>query len=115
MGASSPPACLSQLRGRGQSGARLLRVKWMNLLCFLVHANVYIFALYTHRCFMRTNIVIDDELMESALKASGLSTKKDVVEQGLRLLIKRDQQQGIRSLRGKVKWDGDLDEMRGRK
>lgn len=64
---------------------------------------------------MRTNIVIDDELMESALKASGLSTKKDVVEQGLRLLIKRNQQQDIRSLRGKVKWDGDLDEMRGRK
>ncbi len=64
---------------------------------------------------MRTNIVIDDELMESALKASGLSTKKEVVEQGLRLLIKRNQQQDIRSLRGKVKWDGDLDEMRGRK
>ena len=64
---------------------------------------------------MRTNIVIDDELMESALKVSGLATKKDVVEQGLRLLIKRNQQQEIRTLRGKVKWEGDLDEMRGRK
>jgi len=64
---------------------------------------------------MRTNIVIDDELMENALKASGLTTKKDVVEQGLKLLIKRNQQQEIRSLRGKVKWEGDLDEMRGRK
>ena len=64
---------------------------------------------------MRTNIVIDDELMENALKASGLSTKKAVVEQGLKLLIKRKQQQGIRKLRGKLKWEGDLDEMRGRK
>ena len=64
---------------------------------------------------MRTNIVIDDELMENALKATGLATKKDVVEQGLKLLIKRNQQQEIRKLRGKVKWEGDLDEMRGRK
>ena len=64
---------------------------------------------------MRTNIVIDDELMENALKATGLTTKKDVVEQGLKLLIKRNQQQKIRSLRGKLRWEGDLDEMRGRK
>lgn len=64
---------------------------------------------------MRTNIVIDDELMANAFKATGLKIKKDVVEQGLKLLIKRNQQQGIRKLRGKVKWEGDLDEMRGRK
>ena len=61
---------------------------------------------------MRTNIVIDDALMEQALKATGLKTKKDVVEQGLKLLIKREKQQSIRSLRGKVTWEGDLDEMR---
>jgi Arc/MetJ family transcription regulator len=61
---------------------------------------------------MRTNIVIDDELMAKALEATGLETKKDVVEQGLKLLVKRKQQQSIRSLRGKVKWEGDLDEMR---
>jgi Arc/MetJ family transcription regulator len=64
---------------------------------------------------MRTNIVIDDELMAQALKASGLSTKKEVVEQGLKLLIKRNEQQSIRSLRGKITWEGDLDEMRGNK
>jgi len=64
---------------------------------------------------MRTNIVIDDDLMASALKATGLTTKKDVVEQGLKLLVRRSKQQGIRNLRGKVKWEGDLDEMRGRK
>ena len=61
---------------------------------------------------MRTNIVIDDQLMEQAMEASGLNTKKDVVEEGLKLLIRRQQQQGIRELRGKVKWEGDLDEMR---
>lgn len=61
---------------------------------------------------MRTNIVIDDELMSQALKATGLETKKDVVEQGLKLLVQRKQQHSIRSLRGKIKWEGDLDEMR---
>ena len=64
---------------------------------------------------MRTNIVIDDELMANAFKATGLTTKKDIVEQGLKLLVMRNKQQGIRNLRGKVTWEGDLDEMRGRK
>lgn len=63
---------------------------------------------------MRTNIVIDDKLMENALRATGLTTKKAVVEQGLKLLVQRKQQQDIRELRGKVKWEGDLDKMRGR-
>ena len=64
---------------------------------------------------MRTNIVIDDQLMVDALKASGLKTKKDAVEQGLKLLVRRSQQQQIRKLRGRIKWEGDLDEMRGGK
>lgn len=64
---------------------------------------------------MRTNIVIDDKLMADALKASGLNTKKEVVEQGLKLLVQRSQQQEIRKLRGRIKWEGDLDEMRGGK
>ena len=64
---------------------------------------------------MRTNIVIDDELMASAIKATGLTTKKEVVEQGLRLLIKRKEQQAIRDLRGKLKWEGNLDDMRSAK
>ena len=61
---------------------------------------------------MRTNIVIDDNLMTQALQATGLSTKKEVVEQGLKLLVKRQKQQAIRSLRGKIKWEGNLDKMR---
>lgn len=64
---------------------------------------------------MRTNIVIDDSLMDAALKASGCSTKKEAVEQGLKLLLLRSQQQEIRKLRGRIKWEGDLDEMRGGK
>lgn len=61
---------------------------------------------------MRTNIVIDDELMSDALKASGLHTKKEAVEEGLKALIKLRKQADIRKLRGKLKWEGDLDEMR---
>ena len=64
---------------------------------------------------MRTNIVIDDKLMSDALKATGLNTKKEAVEQGLRLLIQRNKQQAIRKLRGKLRWEGDLDAMRGGK
>lgn len=64
---------------------------------------------------MRTNIVIDDKLMADALKASGYQTKKEAVEQGLKLLVRRSQQQELRKLRGKIKWEGDLNEMRGDK
>ena len=61
---------------------------------------------------MRTNIVIDDSLMNDALKATGLKTKKEAVEQGLKLLVKRNKQRDIRKLRGKLRWEGDLNDMR---
>ncbi len=61
---------------------------------------------------MRTNIVIDDALMEEALMLSGLKTKKETVEEGLKLLIAVRKQTGIRRLRGKLKWEGDLEAMR---
>lgn len=57
---------------------------------------------------MRTNIVIDDELMTEAMKLSQLKTKKAVVESGLRLLIQLKKQERVKTLRGKLKWDGDL-------
>ena len=62
---------------------------------------------------MRTNIVIDDKLMADALKATGADTKKEVVELGLKLLVRHNKQQAVRKLRGKLKWEGDLDKMRG--
>ena len=61
---------------------------------------------------MRTNIVIDDELMNEALTRSKLKTKKAVVETGLKLLVQIKKQEQIKSLRGKLKWYGDLDAMR---
>lgn len=61
---------------------------------------------------MRTNIVIDDKLMAIALRISGSKTKKDVVEEGLRLLVKVKNQSKLKNYRGKLKWEGDLDEMR---
>lgn len=58
---------------------------------------------------MRTNIVIDDELMAAAMKAGGFTTKKDAVEEGLRLVARRAAYQNLRALRGKLQWslDGD--------
>ncbi len=61
---------------------------------------------------MRTNIVIDDRLMKKAMEATGLPTKRAVVEAGLALLIRVKAQTGVRRLRGRVKWEGDLTEMR---
>jgi len=61
---------------------------------------------------MRTNIVIDDTLMSKALKVSGLKTKKEAVEEGLKLLIAQRAQAAVRKYRGQLKWEGDLDKMR---
>lgn len=61
---------------------------------------------------MRTNIVIDDRLMADALKATGLTTKKEVVELGLKTLIKLKQQEKIKAFKGSLSWSEDLDLMR---
>ena len=61
---------------------------------------------------MRTNIVIDDDLMANALKMTGLRTKREAVELGLKTLIRLKQQERIRQFRGSLSWQGDLDEMR---
>ena len=61
---------------------------------------------------MRTNIVIDDKLMRDTLRATGLKTKREAVEEGLRSLLRLKRQAQIRKLRGKLKWQGDLDAMR---
>ena len=61
---------------------------------------------------MRTNVVIDDELMAKALKYTGLKTKRAVIEEALRTLIALKSQEKVRELRGKLDWEGDLNEMR---
>ena len=61
---------------------------------------------------MRTNIVIDDKLMEDTLRATGLKTKREAVELGLRTLLRLRRQEGIKRLRGKLNWQGDLNAMR---
>jgi Arc/MetJ family transcription regulator len=61
---------------------------------------------------MRTNIVLDDKLVERAQKLTGIKTKREVVEEALRTLVLLREQTGIRSLRGKLKWEGNLDDQR---
>lgn len=61
---------------------------------------------------MRTNIVIDDELMRDALRVTGLKTKREAVELGLRTLLQLRRQEEVRNFRGKLHWEGDLDAMR---
>lgn len=61
---------------------------------------------------MRTNVVIDDELMAEALESTGLNTKKAVIEEALRTLVRLKKQRQVRSLRGKLQWEGDLNMLR---
>ncbi len=61
---------------------------------------------------MRTNIEIDDRLMGEAMRSSGKRTKRAAVEAGLRLLVQTRAQGKMRRLRGKIRWEGDLEASR---
>jgi Arc/MetJ family transcription regulator len=61
---------------------------------------------------MRTNVVIDETLMAEAMKYTGLHTKKAVIEEALRTLVRLRSQERIRRLRGQLHWEGDLDVLR---
>jgi Arc/MetJ family transcription regulator len=64
---------------------------------------------------MRTNIVIDDDLMNRVMKVTGIRTKREAVEMGLKTLLKLKEQESIKRYRGKLDWEGDLDDMRSDK
>lgn len=80
-----------------------LRARPPELLCVPRHSEV-------HK--VRTNIEIDDKLMKDALKVTGAKTKREVVELGLKTLVRLRAQEKARDLRGKITWEGDLDAMR---
>lgn len=61
---------------------------------------------------MRTNIVLDDKLIERAQKLTGIKTKREVVHEALRVLILLKEQAEVRALRGKLPWDGSLSDQR---
>ena len=71
-----------------------------------------VYYFYTHLSDMRTNIVIDDGLLDDAIKLSGAKTKKEAVELGLRTLIALKKQENIKKFRGKLNWEDDLDQLR---
>lgn len=61
---------------------------------------------------VRTNIVLDSKLVEAGLRATGLKTRRDLVDFALRELLRHKQQKKLLSLKGRVSWEGDLKEMR---
>jgi Arc/MetJ family transcription regulator len=81
---------------------------WLKLHVMCMISDIHVYEDST----MRTNIVIDDDLMEEALKATGVGTKKEAVEMGLKTLIRLKKQERIRKFRGKLSWEGDLSEQR---
>lgn len=76
------------------------------LKCVLFILTIHIYPI------MRTNIVIDDGLLDDAIKLTGAKTKKEAVELGLRTLITLKKQENIKKFRGKLNWEGDLDQLR---
>lgn len=69
---------------------------------------------YTHHAVgdVRTNIVIDDRLISEAMRLSGARTKRQVVEESLRLMVRLKKQERVRAARGRLRWSGDLEAMR---
>lgn len=61
---------------------------------------------------MRTNILLDDALVARARELTGIATKRELVEVALRTLIRLEEQAEVRQLRGKLRWEGDLDQLR---
>ena len=61
---------------------------------------------------MRTNIIIDDLLMANILKVTGVKTKREAVEMGLKTLLMLMQQEAIKAFKGNLTWEGDFDKMR---
>jgi Arc/MetJ family transcription regulator len=83
-------------------------------MVLLVYNTHYSYIPYTQQEIkkMRTNIVLDDKLIERAQKLTGIKTKREVVHEALRTLILLQEQGNIRTVRGKLKWEGDLNEQR---
>lgn len=61
---------------------------------------------------IRTNIVLDGKLVEAGLKATGLRTRRELVDFALRELLRHKQQRKLLALKGNVQWEGNLEEMR---
>jgi Arc/MetJ family transcription regulator len=61
---------------------------------------------------MRTNIVLDDDLIERARALTGIRTKREVIHEALRTLIQLREQAQVRELRGKLRWEGNLESLR---
>jgi Arc/MetJ family transcription regulator len=71
---------------------------------------VYKITIYTPEAVMRTNIEIDDKLLAQAIRLTGLKTKRAAVEAGLKMLVRVKRQEEILKLRGKVHWEGNIDD-----
>jgi Arc/MetJ family transcription regulator len=64
---------------------------------------------------MRTNIVLDDTLVNRAKQLTGIRTKREVIDAALRTLVRLHEQSSVRALRGKLNWEGNLEELRQRR
>lgn len=69
-------------------------------------------CIFIKNIHMRTNIDIDENLIQEAMKLTGITTKKAAVEEALRQMVSLKKQAKLKDLRGKLKWEGNLDEMR---
>ena len=69
-------------------------------------------CLWSFVCMKRTNIVLDEKLIDRGMDLTGLKTQRELVDYALRELVRRKEQKSLLKLKGKFKWEGDLEEMR---
>lgn len=63
-------------------------------------------------CTKQRNIVLEEELVSKGMRLTGLRTQKALIDYALRELVRREEQKSILKLKGKISWEGDLDQLR---
>ena len=76
---------------------------------------IIVLIIHIEAFYMRTNILLNDKLVSDCLQASGIKTKKDLIEQALNLFLLVKKQGSIKNYRGKLPWTGDLNKERTQK
>jgi Arc/MetJ family transcription regulator len=100
--------------GRPLAGMRRFGLPWPCIFASygILYTRTAVFMCIVGGATMRTNVVIDDELLAEAMRCTGLTTKKAVIDEALNTLVRLRHQSQVRQLRGQLKWEGDLAALR---
>jgi Arc/MetJ family transcription regulator len=90
----------------GAAGASGLGMNGADAACIHLPTSINVYAM------KRTNIVLDEKLVRQGLRSTGMKTRRALVDYALRELVRREKQVGLLALKGKIRWEGNLEAMR---